>query len=84
MPDTESDLYTCTACGSGFNEPKRIRVCSSCGGVKTIKLTSALQGIAAAKARVAKALEDDDLRGFSEAQSDIIVLDEKLKPPSSC
>jgi|CXWL01.1.fsa_nt_gi predicted nucleic acid-binding Zn-ribbon protein len=83
MPDIDPDLYTCTVCGYGSNEPKQTRTCPSCGGVKTTKLTSALVATAQAKARVSNALEEDDLQGFAQARSDMIALEEKLKPPSS-
>ena len=78
----EADLYTCTQCGSGFNEPKRIRVCQSCGGVKTIKLTSALTEIARVSAQQKEALESFDLQGFSAANTDFVDACKKLQPPS--
>lgn len=83
MPETHQDLYMCTRCGVGFNEPKCIRVCQGCGGIKTIKLTSALIEVAKAQARIASATEGNDFEEFKKAKTNLVEIGKKLEPPSS-
>ncbi|HYD93396.1 MAG TPA: hypothetical protein VEB18_03025 [Candidatus Paceibacterota bacterium] len=85
MADDYLPPFICMQCNTGHHDPRKITVCSHCGGENTIKVrtaATALRAVASAVHDVHRTVDSDDFEGFKSARIRLDEASQRLKPPS--